>query len=32
MRVGGPDPVNSDTDNGSQEDDRCKLVFLLSFS
>ena len=32
IRVGGPDPVNSDTDNGSQEDDRCKLVFLLSFS
>ncbi len=28
----GPDPVDSDTDNGSQEDDRCKLVFLLSFS
>ncbi len=26
-------PVNSDTDNdGSQEDDRGKLVFLLSFS
>ncbi len=32
IRVGGPDPVNSDTDNGSQEDDRSKLVFLLSFS
>ncbi len=32
IRVGGPDPVNSDTDNGSQEDDRGKLVFLLSFS
>ncbi len=32
IRVGGPDPVNSDTENGSQEDDRGKLVFLLSFS
>ncbi len=32
IRVGGPNPVNSDTDNGSQEDDRGKLVFLLSFS
>ncbi len=32
IRVGGLDPVNSDTDNGSQEDDRGKLVFLLSFS
>ncbi len=21
VRVGGPDPVNSDTENGSQEDD-----------
>ncbi len=35
--IGGPvsglvDPVNSDTENGSQEDDRGKLVFLLSFS
>ncbi len=37
--IGGPvvsgwwtRPVNSDTDNGNQEDDRCKLVFLLSFS
>ncbi len=25
-------PVNSDTDNGSQEDDRFKLVFLLKTS
>ncbi len=32
IRVGGPDPVNSDTDNGSQEDDRGKLVFLLKTS
>ncbi len=32
IRVRGPDPVNSDTDKGSQEDDRGKLVFLLSFS
>ncbi len=32
IMVGGPDPVNSDTENGSQEDDRGKLVFLLSFS
>ncbi len=32
IRVGGPDPVNSDTENGSQEDDRGKLVILLSFS
>ncbi len=32
IRVGGPDPVNSGTDNGSQEDDLAKLVFLLSFS
>ncbi len=32
FRVGGPDPVNSDTDNGSQEDDRGKLVLLLSLS
>ncbi len=32
IRVGGPGPVNSDTENGSQEDDRGKLVFLLSFS
>ncbi len=31
-RVGGPDPVNSDTDNGSQEDDRGKFVFLLKTS
>ncbi len=37
--IGGPvsglvnqTPVNSDTDNGSQEDDRGKLVYLLSFS
>ncbi len=32
IRVGGPDPVNSNTDNGSQEDDRGKHVFFLSFS
>ncbi len=32
IRVGGPDPVNSDTENGSQEDDRGKLVFLLKNS
>ncbi len=33
IRVGGPDQtVNSDTDNGSQEDDRGKLVFLLKTS
>ncbi len=34
--IGGPvsglGTVNSDTDNGSQEDDRCKLVFLLKTS
>ncbi len=27
IRVGGPDPVNSDTENGSQEDDRGSLSF-----
>ncbi len=32
IRVGGPDPVNSYTDKGSQENDRGKIVFLLSFS
>ncbi len=32
LRVGGPDPVNSDTENVSQDDDRGKLVFLMSFS
>ncbi len=32
IRIGGADPVNSDTDNGSQEGDQGKLVFLLSFS
>ncbi len=31
-RVGGPDLVNSDTDNGSQKDDQGKLVFLLKTS
>ncbi len=32
IRVGGPDPVNSDTENGSQEDGQGKLVFLLKNS
>ncbi len=32
IRVGGPYPINSDTENGSQEDNPGKLVFLLFFS